>query len=107
MSFAPCGGQLEREPRSASFFGVDPDPPAHRRHEPLSDEEPEPCARGLVVAAAVELAEDPLALGGGDADALVGDADLDAVRPAPRLDAHRPAAWRVLDRVLDELVEHL
>src|SRR6185295_19302313 len=68
--------QFEREPRPPSFRGVDGDAAAHRQHELLRDEEAQ-ARSGRSVAAAIELAEDPLLLGLRDSDSFVFDAELD------------------------------
>src|ERR1700674_4910826 len=105
-------GQRERktEARALTLGGVDPDSPAHRRHESLRDEEPEPGPAGAALCGRfgpVELPEDPLLLEARDPDALVDDADLDRVVAAPRLDGDGAAAWRVFNCVLEQVLEHL
>src|SRR5262249_59698049 len=72
----------------------------------LRDEQAEAGTRGAV-AAAVELAEDPLLLGLRDADALVFDGDLDGVLGPPRRDSNRSAVGGELHRVVDERSQDL
>src|SRR6266542_2694376 len=103
--------QLEGERRALALARGHPDPSAHRRDEAARDEEaeagPARAAAGLRVGAAVELAEDLILVGLGDADALVGDADLDGLALARRADGDGAARGRVLDRVVEQDREHL
>ena len=55
----------------------------------------------------MKLAEDLLQVGFGDADAGVGDGDLHGFLDASRRDAHRATLRRELDRVGDEIEQHL
>src|SRR5207247_6465572 len=105
-SCAMCHGEGESEPRSAAFFRTDPDPPSHRRHEPLRDEEAETGSR-LILGRAIELVEDPSELRVGYPAALVGDGHLDRIGTRTGLDPYDGAGRRVLDRVLDELTHDL
>src|SRR6266516_4191917 len=85
------GGELERETRALALGRVHPDASAHRVDELLRDEETQPGAGSAVARGrlgAVELPEDPLALGGGDAHAFVDHAHLDPVGVATRADSH-------------------
>src|SRR5207244_2223196 len=56
---------------------------------------------------AVELLEDSLSLAGGNADALVADGEAYERVDSRDLDGDPAAAGRVLDRVLDEVEQHL
>ena len=47
-SSLPAAGSSNDEARALAFGRLDPDPPAHRGHEPLRDEEAEPGARRAV-----------------------------------------------------------
>src|SRR5215203_7137256 len=99
--------QLEPEPRALALLGLDRDPAAHRRHQPLGDEKPETRA-GRRLARAVELAEDPLVLRARDADALVGDRKLDGRGTAPPgHDRDRSAVGRELHGVVEQRRENL
>ena len=73
---------------------LDADRPAHRLDELLADHEPEPGAPGAPLAGLGERAEEPRAILGGDADALVGDREASA----PRVDAerHSPASVNLI-----------
>src|SRR5947209_458097 len=88
--------QLECEARASAFFRVDPHPATHLAHEALGYEQAE--ARALRAACLVELREDPLLLGGGNADALVLDRDLDRVVDHARGHGDDAFRGRVLDR---------
>src|SRR5690348_8750559 len=105
-----AGGELEREAGALPLGRVDPDPPTHRRHQLLRDEEAEPRAGDAVSRrrfGPVELPEDPLLLGGGDPDPLVDDPHLDRVVLPARPDGDRSALRRVPERVLEEDAEDL
>src|SRR5687767_1913700 len=79
----PRRRKLEREARTLTFGRLDPDPAPHGVDEPLGEEQAEPGPSAFLVCA-VELAEDPVVLGLGDPDALVGDVELDRVALPPR-----------------------
>src|SRR5919198_3158673 len=104
--------ELEREGGALALHGLDGDPPAHRLHETLRDEQAEAGAaaraavsrRGL---GAIELPEDSLLFGDGDPDPFVRDPELDLVGLAARHHRHRAAAGRVANRVVDERGEDL
>src|SRR5581483_3540637 len=89
--FRPCphrlsgDRELQQERRSRAAVRIDPDSSVHARHELAGDVEPEPGAAdaaGQVRVEAKELLEDPVLLGGRDAEALIGHAEPDA-SPAP------------------------
>src|SRR5687767_2631747 len=83
------GRQLERERGADVLARVEPDAPVHAVHERTADVEAEsrPAhAAGQVRVEAVELLEDVITLGGGDAEALVLDGEAHA--PGRLLDAH-------------------
>ncbi len=63
--------------------------------------------RALHVRRAIEAVEDPIAFVLGDADAMVGDEDPRFASFDRKLDLGKHPAGRVLDRVLDEVVDHL
>src|ERR1044072_6551264 len=104
MCLSPCGWNLEREPRAASFLRVHPHPATHLAYEAMGNAQTEPSA--LRLTGLVEHREDPLALGRRDADTLVRDRDLD--RAVAHLGGHddAAAARRVLHGVRDQVVEH-
>src|SRR5205807_4594202 len=74
--------------------------------------EREPEARALLRAVdsgidLLELVEDPSLVALGDANACVGDRDLDGVLEPLAIDAHRPAGGGELDRIRNEVEQHL
>src|SRR3954469_7314573 len=70
--------------------------------------EPPPAAPlALLRVEALELLEDPVALRGRDAEALVGHLDQARAVLAPHSQLDPPALGRVLDRVVDQVDEHL
>src|SRR5690242_13369318 len=96
-------GKLEREAGTAALSRIDPDPPAHGQDEAARDEQPEPSpAVPAGAARVVELGEDSLAIGLGDAVALVDDANLDAAGAAMGLDGNRAALGGELDSVVEQ-----
>src|SRR5439155_21545936 len=105
-----AGGQRDREARALTGLGVDLEAAVHALDELAADVEPQAAAAhaaGLLRVEAVELLEDPLALGARDPQPLVRDLDeaLAVLRVEPNLDL--AALRRVLDRVVDQIDEHL
>src|SRR6185437_10782906 len=103
-------GELERRRRAEARLGLDPDPPAHRADEFPADVEPEPRAAdstSLVRIEAVELLEDPLLLAERDPQALVSDGEAQPLPDARDRHVDATSRRRVLDRVVDEVEEHL
>src|SRR5436309_5912670 len=105
------GGEWELEDEGRAFPGVrlDPDLPAHPLDEPLADVETEagPAhALSHLGVEAVELLEDPLLLMRGDSESLVAHAEPHRVVVRLEADFDLTLAG-VLDRVLDEVDEHL
>ena len=102
--------QLDHEARARALSRRDPDPSAHRRHEALRDEEPEPGAarpRGLAVGP-VELREDPLLLGRRDARCPRRRRAARRCRRARRAATVTvPPDGRVADGVVDQVAEDL
>src|SRR5207249_858049 len=102
--------QLDDERRTAPLARGDGDAAGHAPNELAADVEAEPGSTDparLLSIDAVELPEDPLLLAVGDPQALVADHE-----PQPvlfRLDAHldAPSVRRVLDRIVDEVDQHL
>src|SRR5262245_11435375 len=95
--------QLEEERRAAAAVGDDPDATVHPRHERAGDVEAESRAAdppGQVRVEAEELLEDPVLLGGRDAEPLVIDTEPDAPATAGDLHVDPAAVGRVLDRVV-------
>src|SRR5215204_3080747 len=102
--------ELEVKRRALTGLGTDADAAAHPADELAADVQPQPGAArdlSLVWVRAVELLEDRPLLGRRDSDPLVLDLDPRAGRGATRGDGDRSAAWRVLDRVVDQVEEHL
>src|SRR3954467_3551653 len=102
--------QLEAEARALALIRLDPDRPVHPPYELAGDVEAEPGAApaaGQVRVDAVELVEDPALLARRDAETGVGNAEVDRVVAAPDLELDPAAVRRVLDRVVDEVRQHL
>ncbi len=81
-----------------------------RFHDGLGDGQPQPGARdGLLGGGcgAEEAVVDPALVGGGDADAGVGDGEHRLAAPGRELDLDLPTVRRELHRVGDEAAEHL
>src|SRR5215208_5457232 len=102
--------QLDREGRARALGGLDADRAAHAQDQLPADVQAEAGAAhaaGEVRVEPVELLEDPLLLAGWNPEPLVGHEEAHAV--AELLDAQDDdaAVRRVLDRVLDEVGEHL
>src|SRR5207247_5805982 len=100
----------DSEARALAGLGVDLEPPIHALDELAADVEAQPAAAdaaGLLRIEPVELLEDPLLLRARDPEPLVGHFDqaLTVGRLEPNLDV--AAVWRVLDRVVHEIHEHL
>src|SRR4051812_41722816 len=109
------GGLLDRrdlddERRALPAVRLDPDAAVEAAHQLAADVEPEAGAADAarhVRIEAIELLEDPPALRGGDAEALIRYGPAHRARRARHLHRDRPAVRRVLHRVLDEIAEHL
>src|SRR4051794_6981843 len=102
-------GKLDRERRPAGA-GLDGDRPVHAGHELAADVEAEPRAAHAAAHVRVEadeLLEDALLLAAGDPGPAIADGERD--RGTARLDAelHGCVLRRVLERVLDDVAEHL
>ena len=108
-SFTASGSSNENvEPRPA--IGLDPDPAAHPAHDLAADVEAEAraadAAREIRVEA-IELLEDPLVLGGRDSESPVADGESHTPLDRLQLELDPAAVRGVLDRVLDQVDEHL
>ena len=91
-------------------LAFDPQGPAVQLDEPLRETEPEAgalCRTPGIGAGLTELLEDPGLVGSSDADARVSDGDGDAGWHPLAIDGHRASARSELDRVDDEVEEHL
>src|SRR4029079_11582894 len=110
-SSSPSGErQLDRERGGSPTVGDDPDPAVHALDELAADVEAEagaPDAAREVGVEPEELLEDARLLPGRDPEALVLDADPGAVSRLAQQDPHAAAVRRVLDRVVDEVRQHL
>src|SRR5581483_5770365 len=101
---------LDHEGRSGLPVRLDPDPSVDPADELTADIEAEPGPADAplhVRIEAIELLEDPPLLRRRNAEALVADREADV--PVARLERERDraAARRVLDRVLEQVREHL
>ena len=86
------------------------DRPVHPSDQLAADVQPEAAssdARQHVRVGAIELLEDATLGVAGDAEPLVGDLDPHDAVVLRQPNVHRSAAGRVLDRVVDEVHEHL
>src|SRR5207302_9872305 len=94
----------------AGAVALDPDAAVEAAHELAADVEAEAGAADAarhVRVEPVELLEDPPALGRRDAEALVRDGPAHTTLAAEDLHLDRSSVRRVLDRVLDEVDQHL
>jgi hypothetical protein len=85
-------------------------PATHPTHELATDVEPEPGAAdaaGQIRIAPVELCEDPTQLVAGDSEAVVPDGEANVVGVGLEANLDPGFARGVLDRILEQVVEHL
>src|SRR5207237_2236952 len=99
-------GQVDVERRALALARLDPHVPLHPPRELPADVEPEAGsadapAQGWVDS--VELAEDLVLLGHGDADAVVADGEADPVGARLELEPDAAAVGRDLDGVVEEV----
>src|SRR5437588_9646417 len=102
--------KLDEERRALAVVALDPDAAFEAAHQLAADVEAEARAADAarhVRVEAIELLEDAPALGDRDAEALVRDRPADAALSLRHLDRDGAAFRRVLDRVLDQVHEHL
>src|SRR5262249_22451447 len=102
--------QLEQERRAFAGLRLQPDVAAHAADELVADVEAEPGtadAAGHLRVDAVELLEDAALLVDGDPEALVANVEDHVALVRLDADLDHAAIRRVLDRVLDEVDEHL
>src|SRR5262249_15133229 len=109
---ARLGRRLERQPdgeaRSLAFLAVDGDTAAVQIDHHLHEVEADAGADNPRHVAAAEVAFEQAALvGGRNADALILNRYDEAAVLRPRGDPDAAAAGRILDRVGEEIVEHL
>ena len=103
-------GSSTTKRRAFAELRLDPDRPVHPADELAADVEAEAGAAdptGHVRIEAVELLEDPAVLGGGDPEPAVVDREADRTVAVRDRERDEPALGRVLDRVVDEVDEHL
>src|SRR6266540_744550 len=101
---------LDVEGGAGAAVGLDPDPPVDTPHELAADVEAEPGAADPtrhVRVEAVELLEDAPLLGRRDAEPGVSDRETDVPVVRRDRDVDDAARRRVLDRVVDQVREHL
>ena len=105
----PLRPQEHREGRSPPFPALQGDPSPMRRGELTNEPEPEPksatfLGRGVHVAL-----EDPLLIGGGDADPVIADREVDAVLRRFDVDSNRPSQTEfqgIREQIADDLFDH-
>ena len=97
------------EVRTVAGFAFNPDPAAVHLDDLTRDGQPEAGAEDLAGRLLVTLvaAEQPLEELGRDADAVVADADVDLSTVHGACDHDLPAVGRVLDRVAEQVGDHL
>src|SRR2546428_1825467 len=101
---------VDREHAALAGLALDPDVAAMQSGETPRQREPKAGALLLAIDSRIdllELVEDPALVSDRDADAGVGDRNLGRVRKTRSGDADGPACRRELDRVGDEVQEHL
>ena len=101
--------QREDEAAAVSGFALDPDPAAVELDESFREREPEPCPLSLVRPGVglLELLEDPLLVTGCDSRPGVGDRHLHLAVGAGGRDDDAPACRGELDRVREQVEDHL
>src|SRR5207247_6741908 len=102
--------ELVVEDGSLGAVRLDPDPSVDPADELPGDVEPEAgaaYAAGHVGIQPVELLEDPFALARRDAETAIGDREADDPLVALEPHVHVAAVRRVLDRVVDQVPDHL
>src|ERR1035437_7239903 len=104
-SFAHLG-HGHHEPAATIAVRLQPDPPAHGRHELPGGIQADPRAARPVGGPDVSL-EHGGPFGLGNAGPVVGHVDLDFAVPLPGADAHGAAFGRVLHLVLEKMFQHL
>src|SRR5208282_235289 len=100
--------QPHGETRALALLAFDLDAAAVHVDRHLDEVEPDAGSdNSRHVAAAVIALEQPIEVGPGNADAVVGNGDDDRIRGNAGIDVDRAAAWRVLDGVGKEIAENL
>src|SRR5262245_62852837 len=99
----------EREGRPLPDLALDPDPPPVQLDELPAERQPQPSTLGLLVRSAdlPEFLEDRLLVLGRNPDPRIGHRDLDRVLQWPSLDIDAAAIGRELDRVGEQVQDHL
>ena len=104
-----CEGAIAREHHAEAGLAIlEPDREAVQAGDRLDQREAEAAAGGRAAAVeAIEAVEHLVALGLGNAGAVVGDLDLEAGPCLAQRQRHRRAGRRVAQRVLDQVRDHL
>src|SRR5262245_25930028 len=99
--------QREPEPAAAPYYALDAHPPAMRLDEALADEQSEPGALAFMGARRPIAIEQVREVGGLDAGPCIGDEDANLARVRGLADRDRVAVATELQRVAEQVREHL
>src|SRR6476661_9535805 len=103
-------GQIHDESGTLAGLRADREGAAHPHDELARDEEPEPATADAAREGRVEpveLLEDPLLLALRDSESLVAHGEACPAGASGKLDRHLPTVRRILDRVVEQVDEHL
>src|SRR5204862_6484273 len=103
-------GDVHEELGAAAVVRLDPAPAVHAPDELPADVQAQPCAADAARharAEPIELLEDAAALARRDPESLVGDRKAEITAGGDESHGHGAAVGRVLDGVLDHVLEHL
>ena len=102
-----CLGNRKRERRAARRRALDPDATAVRLDDALGDRKAEPGAETSSPGCLPESVKDTRQVIRGDTRARIRNSEDDLVIPRRRTDRDATASLRELDRVADQVLEHL